>query len=157
MRVHACLGCPLWVGDSLIGVFTADAAEPGKFEVANGGTLFLDEIGDLPLSVQPKLLRAIQYGEIQRVGSDKVIRADVRLIAATNRDLEQEVREGRFRADLFHRLNVYPLRVPPLRERVEDIPLLAGYFCQLARRRLGLGPVRLAQETIPALRRYGWP
>jgi anaerobic nitric oxide reductase transcription regulator len=157
MRVHACLGCPLWVGDSLIGVFTADAAEPGKFEVANGGTLFLDEIGDLPLSVQPKLLRAIQYSEIQRVGSAKVIRADVRLIAATNRDLEEEVREGRFRADLFHRLNVYPLRVPPLRERVEDIPLLAGYFCQLARRRLGLGPVRLAPETIPALKRYGWP
>jgi len=79
------------------------------------------------------------------------------LIAATNRDLEQEVREGRFRADFFHRLNVYPLRVPPLRERVEDIPLLAGYFCQLARRPLGLGPVWLAPETIPALKRYGWP
>jgi anaerobic nitric oxide reductase transcription regulator len=140
------------------GAFTgASVDRAGKFEVANGGTLFLDEIGDLPLSVQPKLLRAIQYGEIQRVGSDKVIRADVRLIAATNRDLEQEVREGRFRADLFHRLNVYPLRVPPLRERVEDIPLLAGYFCHLARRRLGLGPVRLAPETIPALKRYGWP
>jgi len=140
------------------GAFTgATTDRPGKFEVANGGTLFLDEIGDLALSVQPKLLRAIQHGEIQRVGSDKTIKVDVRLIAATNRDLEQEVKEGRFRADLFHRLNVYPLRVPPLRERIDDIPLLAGYFCHLTRRRLGLGPVRLTQEAIAALKRYNWP
>jgi len=140
------------------GAFTgATADRAGKFEVASGGTLFLDEIGDLPLSAQPKLLRAIQYGEIQRVGSDKVIKADARIIAATNRDLEQEVREGRFRADLFHRLNVFPLRVPPLRERLDDIPLLAGYFCDLARRGLGLGPVRLEPTAVAALKRYQWP
>ena len=95
----------------------------------------------MPRSVQPKLLRAIQHGEIQRVGSDQVISADVRLVAATNRDLQHEVEAGKFRADLFHRLNVYPLRVPPLRERADDIPLLAGHFCDLSRRRLGLGPV----------------
>lgn len=140
------------------GAFTgATSDRAGKFEVANGGTLFLDEIGELPLSVQPKLLRAIQNGEIQRVGSDKVLKVDVRLIAATNRDLEQEVKSGKFRADLFHRLNVYPLRVPPLRERVEDIPLLAGYFCDVARRQLGLGPVRLDSGAIAALKRYDWP
>ena len=140
------------------GAFTGAAADrPGKFEVASGGTLFLDEIGELPLSVQPKLLRAIQQGEIQRVGSDALIRADVRLVAATNRDLEQEVKAGRFRADLYHRLNVYPLRVPPLRERAGDIPLLAGHFCDVSRRRLGLGPVRLASDAIAALKRYPWP
>lgn len=140
------------------GAFTgATSDRAGKFEVASGGTLFLDEIGELPLSVQPKLLRAIQHGEIQRVGSDKPIKADVRVIAATNRDLEQEVKNGKFRADLFHRLNVYPLRVPPLRVRVEDIPLLAGYFCDVARRQLGLGPVRLDPGAIAALKRYPWP
>jgi anaerobic nitric oxide reductase transcription regulator len=140
------------------GAFTgASADRPGKLEVANHGTLFLDEVGELPLSVQPKLLRAIQAGEIQRVGSDTLIKADVRLIAATNRDLEQEVTAGRFRADLFHRLNVYPLRVPPLRERADDIPLLSGYFCDVARRRLGLGPVRLDPEAVAALKTYPWP
>jgi len=140
------------------GAFTgATSDRSGKFEVANGGTLFLDEIGELPMSVQPKLLRAIQQGEIQRVGSDKIINADVRLIAATNRELEQEVKAGKFRADLFHRLNVYPLHVPPLRTRDEDIPLLAGYFCDVTRRRLGLGPVRLDSGAIAALKRYPWP
>src|SRR5512138_2431937 len=108
----------------LRGAFTGASAErPGKFEVADGGTLFLDEIGELPLVVQPKLLRALQEGEIQRVGADRVSRVNVRVLAATNRDLEAEVRAGRFRADLFHRLNVYPLPVPPLRERPEDGPL----------------------------------
>ncbi len=140
------------------GAFTGAATDrPGKFEVARGGTLFLDEIGELPLSVQPQLLRAIQQGEIQRVGSDQLLEADVRIVVATNRDLAQEVQAGRFRADLFHRLDVYPLRVPPLRQRVGDIPLLAGYFCDLIRRHLGLGPVRLAPETVAALRRYPWP
>ncbi len=140
------------------GAFTgATADRPGKFEVANRGTLFLDEIGELPLSVQPKLLRAIQQGEIQRVGSDKLIKADVRLIAATNRDLDLEVKALRFRADLFHRLDVYPLKVPPLCDRVDDIPLLAGYFCDVTRRRLGLGPVRLDPEAIAALKSYPWP
>ena len=140
------------------GAFTgASADRPGKFEVARGGTLFLDEIGELPVSVQPKLLRAIQQGDIQRVGSDRVTKADVRLVAATNRDLQQEVADGKFRADLFHRLNVYPLQVPALRERVDDIPLLAGYFCDVNRRQLGLGPVRLDSGALAALKSYAWP
>ncbi|HAK96937.1 MAG TPA: nitric oxide reductase transcriptional regulator NorR [Planctomycetes bacterium] len=140
------------------GAFTgATTDRPGKFEVASGGTLFLDEIGELPLSVQPKLLRAIQQGEIQRVGSDKLIKTDVRLIVATNRDLDQAVKTGKFRADLFHRLNVYPLRVPPLRARADDIPLLAGYFCDVTRRRLGFGPMRLDAGAVDALKRYPWP
>jgi anaerobic nitric oxide reductase transcription regulator len=158
-----CAALPESLADSELfgharGAFTgATADRPGKFEVASGGTLFLDEIGELPASVQPKLLRALQQGEIQRVGMDKMIKADVRLIAATNRDLEEEVKAGKFRADLFHRLCVYPLRVPPLRERAGDIPLLAGYFCDITRRRLGLGPVRLAPQAIEVLRAYRWP
>jgi anaerobic nitric oxide reductase transcription regulator len=140
------------------GAFTgAGGDRPGKFEVADGGTLLLDEIGELPLMVQPKLLRALQEGEIQRVGADHPVRVDVRVLAATNRDLGEEVKAGRFRADLFHRLNVYPLAAPPLREHRADIPLLAGYFCDLARRRLGLGPVRLAADALDALEEYGWP
>lgn len=140
------------------GAFTGAAKDrAGKFEVARGGTLFLDEIGELPASVQPKLLRAIQEGEIQRVGSDRPIAADVRVIAATNRDLQEEVKSGRFRADLFHRLNVYPIRVPPLRDRADDIVLLAGYFCDVTRRRLGIGPVRLDPDAQAALRGYSWP
>jgi anaerobic nitric oxide reductase transcription regulator len=135
----------------------ATSDRPGKFEVADGGTLFLDEIGELPISVQPKLLRALQDGEIQRVGTERPIRVDVRILAATNRDLERGVEEGEFRADLYHRLNVYPLRAPPLRERRDDIPLLAGYFCDVMRRRLGLGPVRLVPEAVDALQRYPWP
>jgi anaerobic nitric oxide reductase transcription regulator len=107
--------------------------------------------------VQPKLLRALQQGEIQRVGSDTTRTVDVRIITATNRNLQDEVDGGRFRADLFHRLNVYPLHVPPLRERPEDVPLLAGFFCDEARRRLGIGPVRLTAEALAALRRYSWP
>ena len=117
----------------------------------------MDEIGELPLSIQPKLLLALQQGEIQRVGSEKMLEADVRGIAATNRDLEEEVKGGKFRSDLFHRLCVYPLRVPPLRDRTADIPLLAGYFCDVTRRRLGLGPVRLDPRTVDSLKLYGWP
>jgi anaerobic nitric oxide reductase transcription regulator len=140
------------------GAFTGAVADrAGKFEVADGGTLLLDEVGELPLTVQPKLLRALQEGEIQRVGSDVPRRVDVRLLAATNRDLDAEVRAGRFRADLFHRLNVYPLRVPPLRERRDDIALLAGFFCDVTRRRLGLGPVRLAPAALDALSASDWP
>ncbi|MCA9599823.1 MAG: nitric oxide reductase transcriptional regulator NorR [Myxococcales bacterium] len=158
-----CAALPETLADSELfghvrGAFTgATQDRAGKFEVARGGTLFLDEVGELPLSVQPKLLRAIQQGEIQRVGSDKLVKADVRLIVATNRDLEREVSTGRFRADLYHRLNVYPLRVPALRERAEDIPLLAGYFCDVMRRRLGLGPVRIDARAMAALKRYHWP
>ncbi len=140
------------------GAFTGAVRErAGKFELAHGGTLFLDEIGELPVSIQAKLLRAIQEGEIQRIGSDRVMHVDVRLLAATNRDLEREVAGGRFRADLFHRLNVYPIRVPALRARKEDIPLLAGFFSERAQRRLGLGAVRLAPEAVDLLVRYDWP
>ncbi len=129
----------------------------GKFEVADKGTLFLDEIGELPLSIQAKLLRALQTGEIQRVGADQILRVDVRIIAATNRDLPAEVAAGRFRADLFHRLSVYPIEVPPLRDRRDDILLLAGFFLDEARIRLGLGPVRLAADARVALIAHDWP
>lgn len=140
------------------GAFTgAGRDRAGKFEVADGGTLFLDEVGELPVSLQPKLLRAIQEGEIQRVGSDRVIRADVRLVAATNRDLEAEVAAGRFRSDLYHRLAVFPIRVPPLREHREDIPLLAAHFSDMYRQRLGLGPVRITEEARERLTAASWP
>jgi anaerobic nitric oxide reductase transcription regulator len=140
------------------GAFTgATEHRAGKFEVADGGTLFLDEIGELPLSIQPKLLRALQSGEIQRVGSDKLLRVDVRIIAATNRDLPAEVALGQFRADLFHRLSVYPIPVPALREHHDDISLLAGYFLDEARMRLGLGRVRLSAAARDALEHGDWP
>lgn len=140
------------------GAFTgATADRAGKFEIANQGTLFLDEIGELPLSAQPKLLRALQEGEVQRVGSDRPLRVNVRVVAATNRDLEHEVAAGRFRADLFHRLNMYPIHVPPLRDRRSDISLLAGFFLDLYRRRLGLGPVRLNEAARQALLGAEWP
>jgi len=140
------------------GAFTGAVRErAGKFEVAHGGTLFLDEVGELPLSLQPKLLRALESGEIQRVGSDRLHRVDVRVVAATNRDLEHEVDRARFRADLFHRLAAFPLHVPPLRERREDIPLLAAHFADAARRRLGLGPVRLADAVVERLATAEWP
>jgi anaerobic nitric oxide reductase transcription regulator len=140
------------------GAFTGAVRDrAGKFEVADGGTLFLDEIGELPLALQPKLLRALQSGEIQRVGSDRVHRVNVRVVAATNRDLEAEVARGRFRADLYHRLAVFPLRVPPLRERREDVTLLAAHFADATRRRLGLGPVRLAEAVRARLVAADWP
>ena len=136
------------------GAFTgANRDRAGKFELADKGTLFLDEVSELPASIQAKLLRAIQEGEIQRVGSEKTIHVDVRLLVATNRDLEEEVEAGRFRADLYHRLNVYPIKVPALRERKEDIPLLTGYFCERTQRRLGLGPVRISTNAVEILSR----
>lgn len=129
----------------------------GKFELAHEGTLFLDEIGELPLTVQAKLLRALQNGDIQRIGSDRQHRVDVRVIAATNRDLKHEVATGRFRIDLYHRLSVYPLLVPPLRERGEDVLLLAGYFIERNQRRLGLRGARLSRGVRQWLTRYPWP
>ncbi len=140
------------------GAFTgATSNRPGKLEVADGGTLFLDEVGELPLSVQPVLLRALQEGEIQRVGSDQPLRVNVRIIAATNRDLAAEVAAGRFRADLYHRLAVYPVTVPPLRERRDDIPVLAGYFLDRYRARLGVGRVLLTPAASAALTAAAWP
>ncbi|MBC8732296.1 hypothetical protein F6X39_29485 [Paraburkholderia sp. UCT2] len=129
----------------------------GKFELADGGTIFLDEVGELPLAMQAKLLRVLQNGQLQRIGSDSDHKVDVRLVAATNRDLAEEVRAGRFRADLYHRLSVYPLRVPPLRERGRDVLLLAGFFLEENRARLGLLSLRLAADAQSALLRYPWP
>src|SRR3569623_554244 len=139
------------------GAFTgAHEHRAGKFEVADGGTLFLDEIGELPLSIQPKLLRALQSGEIQRIGADKPLLADVRTLAATNRNLADEIAAGRFRADLFHRLSVLPIEVPPLRERRDDISLLAGHFLDEARRRLGRGRIRLTAEARARIEAAEW-
>lgn len=140
------------------GSFTGAIADRlGKFEVANNGTLFLDEIGELPLSIQAKLLRAIQENEIQRVGEDKIRKINVRVIAATNRDLQEEIKKGNFRSDLYHRLNVYPLTTPPLRDHMHDISLLAGYFCDHYQRRLGSKPFRLSDEALDKLLQYSWP
>jgi len=140
------------------GAFTgAVDNRPGKFEVADRGTLFLDEIGELPLGLQAKLLRAVQSGEIQRVGADHPLHVDVRIMAATNRDLVAEVAAGRFRSDLFHRLSVLRIAVPPLRVRGDDVVMLAGHFLDEARARLGLGRVALAPMARAALGSYDWP
>ncbi|HEA7349255.1 TPA: nitric oxide reductase transcriptional regulator NorR, partial [Escherichia coli] len=140
------------------GAFTgAISNRSGKFEMADNGTLFLDEIGELSLALQAKLLRVLQYGDIQRVGDDRSLRVDVRVLAATNRDLREEVLAGRFRADLFHRLSVFPLSVPPLRERGDDVILLAGYFCEQCRLRLGLSRVVLSAGARNLLQHYRFP
>lgn len=140
------------------GAFTgADSARSGKFGIADGASLFLDEVGELPLQMQPKLLRVLQNGELQRVGTDTTEHVDVRVLAATNRDLEREVEAGRFRADLLHRLDVGRIRVPPLREHSDDIPQLAGHFADLTRRRLGCGPVRFEPVALDALTDNDWP
>lgn len=129
----------------------------GRFDAAHGGTLFLDEVGELPLSVQAKLLRTLQNGEIQRLGADKPLQVNVRIIAATNRNLAEAVAAGGFRADLYHRLSVYPVPIPPLRERGADILLLAGHFIELNRARLGVRSLRLSARSEQALLAYGWP
>jgi anaerobic nitric oxide reductase transcription regulator len=140
------------------GAFTgAQSDRQGKLQQANGGTLFLDEIGELPLAIQPKLLRAIQQGEVQRVGSDTLSRVDVRILTATNRDLAEEVRNGRFRADLYHRLAVYPLRVPPLRERLDDVAPLVGHFVDQTRLQLGAGKVRVTEAFLERLQQHDYP
>jgi anaerobic nitric oxide reductase transcription regulator len=140
------------------GAFSGAATErSGKFDLADGGTIFLDEVGELPPGIQAKLLRVLQNGQLQRIGSDREHKVDVRLIAATNRDLAAEVKAGRFRADLYHRLSVYPLHVPPLRARGQDTLLLAGYFLEESRSRLGLLSLRLSADAQAALLRYQWP
>jgi len=140
------------------GAFTgASAQRIGRFELANGGSVFLDEVGEIPLEVQPKLLRVLQEREFERLGGSKTFRTDARLIAATNRDLESMVREQKFRSDLYYRLNVFPIRVPPLRERPDDIPLLARHFVEQFGRRMGKTIETIPSETMDALVRYHWP
>jgi transcriptional regulator with GAF, ATPase, and Fis domain len=140
------------------GAFTgALARQPGRFEIADGSTIFLDEVGELPLELQPKLLRVLQEGEFERLGGTKTIKVDARVIAATNRPLEQAVREGRFRQDLFYRLDVFPIEVPPLRERPEDIPLLSWTFVKEFGNSMGKRIEEIAEESMSALQDYHWP
>ncbi|MBB2897599.1 nitric oxide reductase transcriptional regulator NorR [Pseudomonas sp. AS2.8] len=140
------------------GAFSGAVSERrGRFELADGGTLFLDEVGELPLTVQAKLLRVLQSGQLQRLGSDRDLKVDVRIIAATNRDLAECVRAGRFRADLYHRLSVYPLAVPAMRERGRDVLLLAGFYLEQNRARLGLRGLRLTPAAQRTLLAYDWP
>ena len=140
------------------GAFTgAIAQRVGRFELANRGTIFLDEIGEVPLELQPKLLRVLQEREFERLGSTRTLRSDARLIAATNRDLEALVNEQRFRPDLYYRLNVFPVRVPSLRERPEDIPLLVRHFVQQLSRRFGKTIDAIESESMSAMTRYPWP
>jgi PAS domain S-box-containing protein len=140
------------------GAFTgADTRQVGRFEVANGSTLCLDEIGELPLEVQAKLLRVIQHHEFERLGSSHTLRVDVRIVATTNRNLEEEVRKGRFRQDLYYRLNIFPIAVPPLRQRKEDIPLLVQAFIERYAKELGKQVTSIQKETMKALQDYSWP
>ncbi|WP_119155332.1 nitric oxide reductase transcriptional regulator NorR [Caldimonas tepidiphila] len=162
--VHVnCAALPESLADSELfghrrGAFTGALQDrAGRFELADGGTLFLDEVGELPLSVQAKLLRVLQGGEVQRPGSDALLHVDVRVIAATNRDLAAEVAAGRFRADLYHRLSVFPLRVPPLRERGRDVLALAGGFLEENQHRLGARNLRLSPAAKSVLLQQSWP
>ena len=140
------------------GAFTGAADKhAGKFQEANGGTLFLDEIGELPLDIQVKLLRALQEGEVDPVGSKKPVKVDIRLISATNRDMLQMVKEGRFREDLYYRLNVFPIHVPPLRERKEDIPDLVAHFIRRLAAEEGKPVVGISRDALSMLCTYEWP
>jgi len=158
-----CAALPEALADSELfghkrGAFTGAMHDrDGKFEIADGGTLFLDEVGELPLSVQAKLLRVLQSGEVQRPGSDRTLKVDVRVIAATNRDLPAAIAQGRFRADLYHRLSVYPLVVAPLRERGRDVLALAGGFLEENQHRLGARNLRLSPASKSALLAHVWP
>ena len=140
------------------GAFTgAHARQTGRFEVANGSTLFLDEIGELPLDLQAKLLRVLQDGEFERLGSSHTIKADVRIIAATNRNPDEEIRKGRFREDLYYRLNIFPITVPPLRKRTEDIPLLVDEFVKRSGKKMGKQIKTIPQSVMKTLQNYPWP
>jgi transcriptional regulator with GAF, ATPase, and Fis domain len=129
----------------------------GRFELAEHGTLFLDEVGEIPLELQAKLLRVLQEGELERVGEERTRKVDVRLVAATNRDLRAEAEAGRFRQDLYYRLGVFPIEVPPLRKRQEDIPLLADHFLRAAARKIGRPKPALTVAVVQRLQRYDWP
>jgi formate hydrogenlyase transcriptional activator len=140
------------------GAFTgAHTRQVGRFETADGSTLCLDEIGELPLEMQAKLLRVVQHNEFERLGSSHTVKVNVRVIATTNRNLEEETRKGRFRQDLYYRLNVFPITVPPLRQRNEDIPLLARAFVERYARNLGKQITSIQKETMEALQGYPWP
>jgi transcriptional regulator with GAF, ATPase, and Fis domain len=140
------------------GAFTgATSSKPGRFELADGGTLFLDEIGEIPVEMQVKLLRAIQESEFERVGGIKTLKVDVRLITATNRDLEAEIARGNFRDDLFYRLNVVPILIPPLRKRTGDIPLLVQHIIKKFNERLKKNIGGIADDALAALEAHGWP
>jgi formate hydrogenlyase transcriptional activator len=140
------------------GAFTGAIAQKiGRFELADGGSLFLDEIGDIPLDLQPKLLRVLQEREFERLGSTRTKRVDVRVIAATHRDLEEMILKGQFRSDLYYRLNVFPIFIPPLRERPEDIPLLVQHFVEVAARKMDKTIDTIPSGTMEALIQYRWP
>jgi formate hydrogenlyase transcriptional activator len=140
------------------GAFTgALERRKGRFELAHGGTIFLDEVGELPPAMQVALLRVLQEGEFERVGGSETLRTDVRVVAATNRDLEEAVREGRFRSDLFFRLNVFPIHVPPLRERAGDIPLLVEHYADRSARKVGRAVRGIGESAMAALSVYSWP
>jgi transcriptional regulator with GAF, ATPase, and Fis domain len=140
------------------GAFTGAIAQRiGRFELADRGTLFLDEVGDIPLALQPKLLRVLQEQEFERLGSTRTHQVDVRLVAATNRDLTEMVKRGEFRSDLYYRLNVFPILLPPLRARREDIPVLVTHFAEIFGRRVGRQIEHIPPETMSALSSYQWP
>lgn len=140
------------------GAFTgSDARQMGRFELADGGTILLDEVGELPLDLQAKLLRVIQDGEFERLGNPRTIKVDVRIIAATNRDLKAEIGRGKFREDLYYRLNVFPITIPPLRQRKEDIPLLVKFFVTKFNKKIGRTFEAVEQETLALLQDYRWP
>jgi PAS domain S-box-containing protein len=140
------------------GAYTgADTKQLGRFEIADGSTLCLDEIGELPLELQAKLLRVIQHNEFERLGSSRTVKVDVRIIATTNRNLEEEASKGRFRSDLYYRLNVFPITVPPLRQRKEDIPMMVHAFAERYAKKLGRNITSVRKETIKSLQEYAWP
>jgi chemotaxis protein methyltransferase CheR len=140
------------------GAFTgATTTQLGRFELAKGSTLFLDEIGELPLKLQAKLLRVLESGEFERLGSSATLHSNARIIAATNRVLEEEVRRGRFREDLWYRLKVFPITVPPLSERKEDIPLLIKWFVDELTKKMGKRATEIPKRTMKMLQRYPWP
>ena len=140
------------------GAYTgSDTRQIGRFELADGGTIFLDEIGEMPLEMQSKLLRVIQDGEFERLGSPRTIKTDVRIIAATNRNLTEEVKKGTFREDLFYRLNVFPIAMPPLRQRTEDIPLLVNHFVTKFNKKIGKKIETISKDTMNTLQEYHWP